>query len=68
MAYTYIWGRPTETSEMNLMLTYISWFTAIRKKCSVSELRSVSRDFPRANLGPIFGPYFSPIEIEIPNL
>ena len=27
-----IWGRPTETSEPYLILTYISWFTALRKK------------------------------------
>ena len=25
LAYTYIWGRPTETSETYLMMTYISW-------------------------------------------
>ena len=38
---TYIWARPPEISEPYLMLTYISWFTALRKKCSVSVLRSV---------------------------
>ena len=43
MAHTYIWGRPTVTREPYLMLTYISWFTALRKKCSVSALRSVSQ-------------------------
>ena len=26
----------------------------------------VYRDFPRANLGPVIGPYFSQIETEIP--
>ena len=32
LAYTYILGRPTETSEPYQMMTYISWFTALRKK------------------------------------
>ena len=31
LAYTYICGKPTESSEPYLMLTYISWFTALRK-------------------------------------
>ena len=43
LAYTYIWGRQTETREPYLMFTYISWFTAPREKCSVSVLRSVSQ-------------------------
>ena len=36
-------GKTTESSEPYLMLTYISWFTALRKKCSVSALKSLSR-------------------------
>ena len=44
LTFTYIWGRQTETSEPYLMLTYISWFTALRKNCSVSALRSVSQE------------------------
>ena len=38
LAYTYILGRPTETSEPYLMLTYISWFTALKN--NVQLLRS----------------------------
>ena len=29
MAYTFNWGRPTETSEPYLMMAYISWFIAL---------------------------------------
>ena len=31
MAYTYMWGRPTETSDLYPMLTYNSWYIAVRK-------------------------------------
>ena len=31
-------GKPTESSELYLMLIYISWFTALRKKCSSAGL------------------------------
>ena len=33
-----------EISEPSVMFTYISWFTALRKKRSVSTLRSVSQE------------------------
>ena len=42
LAYTYICGRPTESSQQYLMLLYILWFTALRKKLSPAALRSVS--------------------------
>ena len=29
---------------------------------------NIFRDFPRANFGPVIGPYFSQIETEIPNV
>ena len=43
LTYTYNMGTPTESSEPYLMMTCISWFTALRKKCSVSALRLVSQ-------------------------
>ena len=42
LAYTYIWGRPTETREPYLMLTYISWFTALRKTVQLQVSFSVT--------------------------
>ena len=36
-------GKTNKTSDSYLMFTYISWFTALRIKCSVSALRSVSQ-------------------------
>ena len=38
-----ICGKPTETREPYLTLTYISLFTALRNKYSVTLLRSVSQ-------------------------
>ena len=45
LAYAYSGGGgggQTETSEPYLMLTYISWFTAL-EKCSVTALTSLSQ-------------------------
>ena len=43
LAYTYICGRPTESGEPYLILTYmyISWFTAFRKNVQFLRLGQV---------------------------